>query len=112
MICGNMHELKYAQKIFEEMKSSKNGKKNFLIKVTKNHDTEEIEEMLRNMIEYSGKKINFSIEPVPVIIKCEYCNFVGHVDMPFSTVGFRAICPSCKKNKTKIVSEEIEVKYA
>lgn len=112
MICGSMHELKYAQKIFEEMKKSKNEKNNFLIKVTKNHDTKEIEEMLKDMIEYSGEKIKFSIEPTPIKIKCEYCDFVGNVDMPFSTVGFRAICPSCKKNRTKIISEEIEVKHA
>lgn len=110
MICGSMHELKYAQQIYKEMKS--NTKKNFLIKIAKNHDTQEIEEMLRDMIESSGKKINFSIEPMSIKIKCEYCNYVGYVDMPFSTVGFRAICPSCKKNKTKIISKEIEVEYA
>ena len=105
-----MHELKYAQQIYKEMKS--NSKKNFLIKIAKNHDAVEIEEILRDMMESSGERINFSIEPKPIKIKCEYCNFVGYVDMPFSTVGFRAICPSCKKNNTKIISKEIEVEYA
>lgn len=108
-----MHELDCAQRIFGQMtRLSKGGKKDFVVKVAKNHDAAEIAGILKGIVQASRENIGFSVEAVPVKIKCEGCGFAGNVDVPFSAVSLRAVCPSCKSNRTRTVSNEVEVSYA
>ena len=105
------HEVKYVTQTIEKImiEWSKNGRKNFTVKVPDSHKIKEFELLLKQMLNHYQVPVRTSVQEIPVEIKCE-CGYNGKVKLSDPENAIRILCPGCSKKKGKIITgKEIEV---
>ena len=103
--------MKYVTQTIERIMSewSKNGKKNFTVRVPKSHRVKEFEMLLRQMLIHYQVPVRAIVQEVPVEIKCR-CGYAGEARVPDPENVIRILCPNCNKKWGRVVSgKEIEV---
>ena len=79
------------------------------MKVPKSHHIKEFELLLKQMLIHYQVPVRTQVQEIPVEIKCR-CGYVGEARVSDPADVLRIMCPSCNKNKGKVVSgKEIEV---
>jgi len=105
------HEVKYVTQTIEKImiEWSKNGRKNFTVKVPDSHKIKEFELLLKQMLNHYQVPVIATVQQIPVEIKCG-CGYTGKARISDPENAIRILCPSCNKKKGKIiVGKEIEV---
>jgi len=105
------HEVKYVTQTIERIMSdwSKNGKKNFTVRVPKSHRIKEFEMLLKQMLIHYQVPVRVIVQEIPVEIKCR-CGYTGEVRVSDPENAIRILCPNCNKNLGRVVSgKKIEV---
>ena len=71
------HEVKYVTQTIEKIMSewSKNGKKNFTVKVPDSHKVKEFELLLKQMLNHYQVPVRTSVQEISIEIKCG-CGYV------------------------------------
>jgi Zn finger protein HypA/HybF involved in hydrogenase expression len=105
------HEVKYVTQTIEKIMSlwSKDGKRNFTVKVPKSHRIKEFELLLKQMLIHYQVPVRTTIQEVPIEIKCT-CGYSGEARTSDPEDVIKVLCPNCSKNKAKVISgKDIEV---
>ncbi len=105
------HEVKYVTQTIEKIMSewSKNGKKNFTVRVPKSHRVKEFEMLLKQMLIHYQVPVRAMVQEVTVEIKCR-CGYTGEARVSDPESVIRILCPNCNKNNGRvIVGKEIEI---
>ena len=98
-------EVKYVTEAIGKIMTewTKNGKKNFIVKVPKSHHVKEFELLLKQMLIHYQVPVKTEVQEMPVQIKCK-CGYSGEIKNSDPTQVIRVLCPSCSKNLAKVVS--------
>jgi len=104
-------EVKYVTETIAEIMNqwTKNGDKNFIVRVPKSHHIKEFELLLRQMLIHYQVPVRTEVEVVPIEIKCR-CGFCGEARISDPKDVLRILCPNCNKKWGRITSgKKIEV---
>ena len=104
-------EVKYVTDTIGKIMSewTKNGKKNFTVRVPKSHHIKEFELLLKQMLIHYQVPVKTIVQEVPVEIKCS-CAYSGEIKTSSPEDIFKIQCPSCAKNNGKVIAgKEIEI---
>ena len=104
-------EVKYVTETISKImdKWSKDGKRNFIVKVPKSHHVKEFELLLKQMLIHYQVPVKTEVQEMPIEIKCK-CGYAGQVKVSGPENSINIMCPNCNKNNGKIVSgRDIEV---
>ena len=105
------HEVKYVTQTIEKimLKWSRDGKKNFIVRVPKSHRIKEFELLLKQMLIHYQVPVKTVVQEIPVQIKCS-CGYEGEAKISDPENVIRVLCPNCNKNRGRVISgKEIEV---
>ena len=104
-------EVKYVTETIGKIMTewTKNGKKNFVVKVPKSHHVKEFEILLKQMLIHYQVPVRTEVQEIPIEIKCK-CGYNGGAKSSDPADSIRILCPSCNKNHGKIIiGKNIEV---
>lgn len=104
-------EVKYVTETISKImdKWSKDGKRNFIVKVPKSHHVKEFELLLKQMLIHYQVPVKTEVQETPIEIKCK-CGYAGQVKVSGPENSIKIMCPNCNKSNGKIISgKDIEV---
>ena len=88
---------------------TKNGKRNFVVKVPKSHHVKEFELLLKQMLIHYQVPVKTEVQEIPIEIRCK-CGYSGEAKSSDPSDTIRILCPSCNKTYGKVISgKNIEV---